>query len=412
MATKLKNLGITKVDFVDAGANPDANIKLFKRDSGKEQEPVGEGGTSLLKRLVSFLSKAKTDEDLEAALDEIEKSGSKTFGEQMDITANRHATDEIWDLCYALNNSLTSILWDDELDNEACEDAMKKSIEEFRQTILGALERWCSGYAAGVTITKREVPQTDECVAHMSYCMATLSEDIAKATNEVAPEKNEKKEGEPSEGDDDDMGKIDKSKLTPTERMLLEDLEKRYGAEESTTTSTTPAPAPAWPQVTSTDEAVAKALQDIGLTQRANVEGEDIYKGMSPAARAELEELRKYKQEAEDNSIREVAKKYTVLGKTEDEMFAVLKSLKTTNESAYKVMVETLDAQVAGIEKGLFSEIGKSNHGSGAATGAWERAEARAVELMKSRAGITKAQALDQVFLNDPELAAQCEKEE
>ena len=31
MATKLKNLNIKKVDFVDAGANPDAHIKLFKR---------------------------------------------------------------------------------------------------------------------------------------------------------------------------------------------------------------------------------------------------------------------------------------------------------------------------------------------------------------------------------------------
>ena len=31
MATKLKNLRISKVDFVDEGANPDAHIKLTKR---------------------------------------------------------------------------------------------------------------------------------------------------------------------------------------------------------------------------------------------------------------------------------------------------------------------------------------------------------------------------------------------
>ncbi len=35
MATKLKNLKVKKVDFVDEGANPDAHIKLFKR---KEKE--------------------------------------------------------------------------------------------------------------------------------------------------------------------------------------------------------------------------------------------------------------------------------------------------------------------------------------------------------------------------------------
>ena len=39
MATKLKHLKITKVDFVDEGANPDAHIMLFKRKQD-EPEPV------------------------------------------------------------------------------------------------------------------------------------------------------------------------------------------------------------------------------------------------------------------------------------------------------------------------------------------------------------------------------------
>lgn len=37
MATKLKNLRIKKVDFVDEGANPDAHIRMIKRKDGKEQ---------------------------------------------------------------------------------------------------------------------------------------------------------------------------------------------------------------------------------------------------------------------------------------------------------------------------------------------------------------------------------------
>ena len=37
VATKLKNLKIKKVDFVDEGANPDAHIKLFKMKDNKEQ---------------------------------------------------------------------------------------------------------------------------------------------------------------------------------------------------------------------------------------------------------------------------------------------------------------------------------------------------------------------------------------
>ena len=38
MATKLKNLNVKKVDFVDEGANQQADIKLFKRRDG-EGEP-------------------------------------------------------------------------------------------------------------------------------------------------------------------------------------------------------------------------------------------------------------------------------------------------------------------------------------------------------------------------------------
>ena len=43
MATKLKNLKITKVDFVDEGANPDAHIRMVKSKDGKEL-PVEMGG--------------------------------------------------------------------------------------------------------------------------------------------------------------------------------------------------------------------------------------------------------------------------------------------------------------------------------------------------------------------------------
>lgn len=39
MATKLKNLKVRKVDFVDEGANPDADIKMKKR---KENESEAE----------------------------------------------------------------------------------------------------------------------------------------------------------------------------------------------------------------------------------------------------------------------------------------------------------------------------------------------------------------------------------
>ena len=43
---------------------------------------------------------------------------------------------------------------------------------------------------------------------------------------------------------------------------------------------------------------------------------------------------------------------------------------------------------------------------------AWAEADAKAVELMKAKTGLSKAQALDEVFLANPALAEKCEKED
>lgn len=79
-------------------------------------------------------------------------------------------------------------------------------------------------------------------------------------------------------------------------------------------------------------------------------------------------------------------------------------------------MIAVLNQTKETVEKsGVFGEVGKSGHAPGNAGtpgNAWATAETKAVELMKSKAGITKAQALDQVFQSDPELAKKCEEEE
>ena len=64
MATKLKNLKITKVDFVDDGANPEAHIRLFKSKDGVEP-PHDEGAEkkpNIWKRLITAITKAAGSE--------------------------------------------------------------------------------------------------------------------------------------------------------------------------------------------------------------------------------------------------------------------------------------------------------------------------------------------------------------
>ncbi|MCI8285428.1 MAG: hypothetical protein HFE90_09250 [Firmicutes bacterium] len=209
--------------------------------------------------------------------------------------------------------------------------------------------------------------------------------------------------------------KIDKSKLTPAEKAFLEDIEKRYGAgdegqEEGINKNKEDDPADSGAGETGGE--AAGNQQDSVNKSNTEADSEDIYKGMHPEVRKELENLKKFREAAEDRELREIAKKYAIIGKKEDELFPMLKNLKAEGGSAYNDMIAILDSNVAALEKaGVFSEIGKAGHG-GITGGAWTEAETKAAEIMKSKPGLTMAQAIDQVLMADNELAKRCEEEE
>ena len=193
--------------------------------------------------------------------------------------------------------------------------------------------------------------------------------------------------------------KIDKSKMTPAEKAMLEEFEKRYGMTDE---------APADGANTPTD-GVAKAAPAPAKAE----EIDDIYKGMTPAAKAELEALKKFREATEDRELHDIAKSYEIIGKKDEELFPIFKSLKAASEEAYTNMISTLDSAKAAVEKsGLFTEVGKSGSGSTAQGGVVKEVEAKAAELMKSKTGLTKAQAIDQVLMADAELAKRYETEE
>ena len=108
MATKLKNLRISKVDFVDEGANPDAHIKMVKRKGGQEQS-TGENGdkNGIVSRLFGFIGKkaGMNQEEIDSAVEEVLKGNSVSFNERFNEIKNRKIADEIWDICYALQAS-------------------------------------------------------------------------------------------------------------------------------------------------------------------------------------------------------------------------------------------------------------------------------------------------------------------
>lgn len=422
MATKLKNLKIRKVDFVDEGANPDAHIRMLKRRDGETQtaeEDSKKGTGSILKRLFGFIGKAAgmNQEEIDSAIDEIQKGDSLSFNEKINEVKNYKIADEMWDTCYALQSSLCSILNDEELDSNGAATAMQESLDEFYAVVQESIKEWSSGKSASIVRKSEEVSEAE--LEIMKSAVERLNETIEKACKDAKKEKSEENgpnNNENPKGDKEEMGmKIDKSKLTDAERAFLESIEKRCGVEEggdsgSGNTATAPAeqtPAPA--EQTVTKSAPEKPQE----TPAGQEDGQDnIYKGLHPAVKAELESLKKFREDAEARELTEVAKRYEIIGKTEAELVPLFKSLRAAGGTAYNDMIAVLDQAVATVEKsGAFSEIGKSGHGSGAVGAAEAKVEAIAKGYMEKDSSLDYASAMAKAWEDNPELMAEYEAE-
>ena len=403
MATKLKNLKIEKVDFVDEGANPDAHIKMIKRKDG---EPTGEKRTeNVFKKVFSVIGKAVgiNQDDIDSAMEEIQKGDSVSFGEKFNEAKNRKIADEIWDICYALQSSLCSILNDEELDSTSAATAMQESLDEFSEVAKESITAWSSGKATSIVVKKDEVSETE--LEFMKSAVERLTETINKAKkNEEHIETEEGPENKENLKGDEEM-KIDKSKLTDAEKAFLEDIEKRCGVEDDPNTSGNDPVVPQEPTVT-------KSVPQKSEEQDTEPGQSDIYKGLHPAVAAELQSLKKFKEEAEDKELSAVAKKYAIIGKKEEELVPLLKSLKAAGGTAYNDMIAVLDQAVDTVEKsGAFSEIGKSGHGSNE-----NSAEAKISGIAKGYVekdpSLSYEQAIAKAWENNPDLLAEYDERE
>lgn len=336
MATKLKNLKITKVDFVDDGANPEAHIRLFKSKDGVEP-PHDEGAEkkpNIWKRLITAITKAAGSEtdtsELESVIDDIQKS-SESFGERIAEVKNRKIADEIWDICYALQSSLCSILNDEDMDGTSAATAMQESLDEFYEFSKEAISQWSSGKATNI-VKKEEVTASD--LEMMKSARSRLDDTIEKAEKaQEEPGAEEPKKKDQNKNQNNAKGaeemKIDKSKLTPAELAFLQSIEKRYGEEEGAGAEGVTPPAQ------NTDPTPATGVGKSNTPAQGTDGGEDIYKGMHPAVRAELENLKKFREATEERELEDVAKKYEIIGKKKEELVPVLKSLKAAGGTAY-----------------------------------------------------------------------------
>ena len=237
---------------------------------------------------------------------------------------------------------------------------------------------------------------------------------------------NAKKEGATA---DMDTVKIDKNKLTKEEAAAWDALVQKAGVPDDGGSSpaappappvggdTAPAPMggqePAPTQKSAPDAPVAKT-EPVSTTPAAAPavdSGEDVYKGLHPAVRAELERLKKRADEADERELTAVAKKYELLGKKPEELVPTLKTLKAAGGGAYEQMIAVLDASLQTVEKsGMFSEIGKMGvAGTVGGTDAWSQIQKHAQNMMTADPSLNIYEATDKACQAHPELVGEYE---
>ena len=249
--------------------------------------------------------------------------------------------DEMWQITRAIRDSLWSILTDTEIGDDDRIGLMEQSIDQFSAAAKAASAKWSQGQLSN--IKKQKDGGKEET-------------GVQKSTQE---------------GELEDMIKIDKSKMSDEERAQYEALVAKYKVDDESGKTEEGIEKKAKTQSKVDPEDNEEEVEDEKpegnakcKTAKSKDEPEDLYKGLNPAVKAELESLKKFKDDMETRQLTEVAKKYEILGKKPEELVPTLKSLKAAGGTAYNDMIAMLDSTVEMTKQsGMFDEVGKSNHG-------------------------------------------------
>ena len=214
---KLKDLELTSVDLVKRGANPDADIMLYKSMDGAPEEPVKK---SFWTRFGEGIAKAFSHMDDEDFYDEDEIFKSD------EAERIEKAEDTMYHYTGALEESFSSIMKDNTLSGEERQALLLKSLGEFSDTVADDIIKSFGGNskkANKVTPKSNESEEIDEMRIDKSRLStaeaATLDALLAKAAPKVDPSKGNYEVE--IEEDDDDMDK----NMHPAVKKALERME-------------------------------------------------------------------------------------------------------------------------------------------------------------------------------------------
>ena len=379
-ATKIKKLRLTSVDMVRRGANPDAHINLYKSADGEPVDKPEDANSSIVKAIVDGLKSALgiSEETVEEA-GGVEKKAD-TFDEKVRL---REMMDNRWKYQDVLNMSIESILEDKDMSEQDKKTMVKDSIDQFARAYTEVCEVLIEAKEGRPTnVNALAIGKSEEVDIEENFAKSEDDDDVFDIEAVMPEETVEKKE---EEGDQE--MRIDKSRFTDEELEMYNGLIAK-GMVEDEEEEYVPAPAPkkkAVEKEEEVDEGVTKALND---------------------ALAEMAELKK---SMEMKELTNIAKKYAVLGKKEDELAETLYAMKKSGQDVYDSYIAVLDESAEMVEKsGMFSEIGKSSR-SMAGGDTQSKIESIATEIQKADPSMDRVEAIAKAWEQHPELVAEYE---
>ena len=147
-ANDVTDLTITKVDFVDAGANQRANIALLKHQPPKGGEGHMEKENPVKKAFLALAKALGIADEPPADAQKVAKEGAQTFDEQMQVADMHEVFDEMYDMMDALRASWFSIMKDEAVADKGT--MLKQSIDQFSAAAKNCADVWGGGKLAAV----------------------------------------------------------------------------------------------------------------------------------------------------------------------------------------------------------------------------------------------------------------------
>lgn len=123
MANKLKNMKLTSVDLVKAGANQKADIRLYKSADGTTTQDEAEKG--IFKRFLNWLYETTASDEAIAGMEDSDPVEKGDNPETADIYKS------------AITESIQSIIADKSLSTEEKNDMVEKSLEQYHEKMMG-----------------------------------------------------------------------------------------------------------------------------------------------------------------------------------------------------------------------------------------------------------------------------------